>query len=158
MKEVRMFICIILICSEGVIVSASACPVSESFFLSATDSVEQTSVVIAEPFNADTVIGSSLSLSLDTAEVKKKTSFFRRFLNYFNDANKPKPRKKFDFSIIGGPHYSSDTKLGLGLVAAGLYQGKDTLMQPSMVSLYGDVSTTGFYLLGVKGTHFFPRR
>ena len=52
-----MFICIILICSEGVIVSASACPVSESFFLSATDSVEQTSVVIAEPFNADTVIG-----------------------------------------------------------------------------------------------------
>ena len=103
MKEVRMFICIILICSEGVIVSASACPVSESFFLSATDSVEQTSVVIAEPFNADTVIGSSLSLSLDTAEVKKKTSFFRRFLNYFNDANKPKPRKKFDFSIIGGP-------------------------------------------------------
>ena len=107
-------------------------------------------------FYADTVIGSSLSLSLDTAEVKKKTSFFRRFLNYFNDANKPKPRKKFDFSIIGGPHYSSDTKLGLGLVAAGLYQGKDTLMQPSMVSLYGDVSTTGFYLLGVKGTHFFP--
>ena len=156
MKEVRMIICIILICSEGVIVSASACPVSESFFLSAADSVEQTSVVIAEPFNADTVIGSSLSLSLDTAEVKKKTSFFRRFLNYFNDANKPKPRKKFDFSIIGGPHYSSDTKLGLGLVAAGLYQGKDTLMQPSMVSLYGDVSTTGFYLLGVKGTHFFP--
>ena len=144
MKEVRMFICIILICSEGVIVSASACPVSESFFLSATDSVEQTSVVIAEPFNADTVIGSSLSLSLDTAEVKKKTSFFRRFLNYFNDANKPKPRKKFDFSIIGGPHYSSDTKLGLGLVAAGLYQGKDTLMQPSMVSLYGDVWGTGY--------------
>ena len=57
MKEVRIFICIILIWSEGVIVSASACSASESFFLSATDSVERTSVVIAEPFNADTVIG-----------------------------------------------------------------------------------------------------
>ena len=105
MKEVRMFICIILIWSEGVIALASACPASGSFLGSAIDSVEQTSVAIAEPFNKDTVIGTSLSLNLDTTEVKKKPSFFRRFLNYFNDANKPKPRKKFDFSIIGGPHY-----------------------------------------------------
>lgn len=48
-----------------------------------------------------------------------KRSFLKRFLDYFNDANKEKKNKKFDFSVIGGPHYSSDTKLGLGLVAAG---------------------------------------
>ena len=47
----------------------------------------------------------------------QKRTFFKRFLDYFNDANKDKNHKKFDFSIIGGPHYSTDTKLGLGLVA-----------------------------------------
>lgn len=68
-------------------------------------------------------------------------------------------RIKFDFSIIGGPHYSSDTKLGLGLVAAGLYRTdrNDTILPPSNISLYGDVSTVGFYLLGIRGTHLFPR-
>ena len=49
----------------------------------------------------------------------QKRTFFKKFLDYFNDANKDKNHKKFDFSIIGGPHYSTDTKLGLGLVAAG---------------------------------------
>ena len=52
----------------------------------------------------------------------QKRTFFEKFLDYFNDANKDKNHKKFDFSIIGGPHYSTDTKLGLGLVAAGLYR------------------------------------
>lgn len=86
-------------------------------------------------------------------------NFFKKFLDYFNDANKPKQNKKFDFSIIGGPHYSSDTKLGLGLVAAGLYRmdKNDTITQPSNVSLYGDVSTVGFYLLGVRGNNIFPK-
>ena len=90
--------------------------------------------------------------------VQKKT-FFKKFLDYFNDANKNKNHKKFDFSIIGGPHYSTDTKLGLGLVAAGLYRAdrSDMLLPPSNVSLFGDVSTVGFYMLGVRGTHIFPQ-
>ena len=88
-----------------------------------------------------------------------KRSFFKKFLDYFNDANKNKKNKKFDFSIIGGPHYSSDTKFGIGLVAAGLYRAdrKDTILPPSNVSLFGDVSTIGFYLLGVRGNHLFPQ-
>lgn len=97
----------------------------------------------------------------EKAEVKKadekKKSLITRFLDYFNDANK-KNDKRFDFSIIGGPHYATDTKLGLGLVAAGIYRSDpaDTLLLPSNVSLFGDVSTVGFYLLGVRGTHIFP--
>lgn len=88
-----------------------------------------------------------------------KRSFFKKCLDYFNDANKEKKNKKFDFSLIGGPHYSSDTKLGLGLVAAGLYRTDraDTLLPLSTVSLYGDVSTVGFYLLGVRGSNIFPK-
>ena len=45
----------------------------------------------------------------DTNATVKK-NLFDRFLSYFNDANKNKKQKKFDFSIIGGPHYSEDTK------------------------------------------------
>ncbi|MDA6215525.1 hypothetical protein OSK28_26155, partial [Escherichia coli] len=69
---------------------------------------------------ANTSADMDSAVILDSVPVKR--NFFRKFLNYFNDANKEKKNKKFDFSIIGGPHYSSDTKLGLGLVAAGLYR------------------------------------
>lgn len=90
---------------------------------------------------------------------EKKKSLITRFLDYFNDANKNKKHKRFDFSIIGGPHYSTDTKLGLGLVAAGLYRTNpnDTILPPSNISLFSDVSTVGFYMLGIRGTHIFPQ-
>uniref|UniRef100_UPI00402842BF BamA/TamA family outer membrane protein n=1 Tax=Prevotella sp. TaxID=59823 RepID=UPI00402842BF len=82
-----------------------------------------------------------------------------RFLDYFNDANKNKQHKRFDFSVIGGPHYASDTKFGLGMVAAGLYRTdvNDSILPPSNVSLFGDVSTVGFYMLGVRGNHLAPQ-
>ncbi len=94
-----------------------------------------------------------------TAADTVKKGFFRKVVNYFADANKNTKQKKFDFSIIGGPHYSDDTKLGLGLVAAGLYRmdQADSLITPSNVSIYGDISTTGFYLLGVRGNNIFPK-
>ncbi|MGM9705010.1 MAG: BamA/TamA family outer membrane protein [Prevotella sp.] len=90
---------------------------------------------------------------------RAKSSFVKRLLDYFNDANKTKEYKKFDFSIIGGPHYSTDTKFGIGLVAAGLYRAdrRDTLLPPSNVSIFSDISTVGFYMLGVRGTHIFPK-
>lgn len=94
-----------------------------------------------------------------TDSTNKKQGFFKKVLNYLSDANKVKENKRFDFSIIGGPHYSTDTKLGIGLVAAGLYRSerKDTLLPQSNLSLYGDISTVGFYMLGVRGTHIFPK-
>lgn len=100
------------------------------------------------------------SVSAATSDsLQTKRSFFKKFLDYFNDANKEKKNKKFDFSVIGRSHYSSDTKFGLGLVAAGLYRTdrNDSILPPSNVSLYGDVSTVGFYLLGVRGNHLFPQ-
>lgn len=100
--------------------------------------------------------GSVATVAADTT-VRKK-GFINKVLAYFNDANKTDYSKKFDFSIIGGPHYSTDTKLGLGLVAAGLYRTdrNDTILPPSNMSLFGDVSTVGFYMLGVRGLHIFP--
>lgn len=93
----------------------------------------------------------------DTIPATKKGGVITRLLRYFNDANKEKKNRPFDFSIIGGPHYSTDTKFGVGLVAAGIYRAdpNDTLQPPSNVSIFSDVSTVGFYMLGVRGTHIF---
>ena len=115
----------------------------------------------SEPFSADSVFSEKASSTIVQAdsihEVKK--SWMTRFLDYFNDANKNKKHKRFDFSVIGGPHYASDTKFGLGMVAAGLYRTdvNDSILPPSNVSLFGDVSTVGFYMLGVRGNHLAPQ-
>lgn len=89
--------------------------------------------------------------------VPKKRNIVQKFFDYFKYANKPRKPKKFDISFIGGPHYSSDTQLGLGLVASGFYRKDlaDTITMPSNVSLYGDISTVGFYLIGIRGNHIF---
>lgn len=96
---------------------------------------------------------------VDTMALRAGKSWVNRILDYFNDSNKNKKHKRFDFSVIGGPHYASDTKFGLGLVAAGLYRTdpNDSILPPSNVSLYGDVSSVGFYMLGVRGNHIVPK-
>lgn len=106
---------------------------------------------------ASTPLGDTAATDTVHTETAGRRGLISRFLDYFNDANKDNKHKRFDFSIIGGPHYSTDTKLGIGLVAAGLYRSNpnDTLSVPSNVSLFGDVSTVGFYMLGVRGTHIF---
>lgn len=106
-------------------------------------------------FSVDAFGAQDTAVATDTA---KHTGLFTRIINYFGDANKDKPEKKFDVSVIGGPYYSSDMKLGLGLVGAGLYRmsGCDKSMQPSNVSLFGSVSTVGFYMLGIRGNNLFP--
>ena len=97
--------------------------------------------------------------SLNNTTDTLKNGFFHRFYRYFEQSNKVKEEKKFDFSIIGGPHFSSDTKLGLGVVASGLFRidREDKTISPSNISLYGDVTTTGFYLLGIRGNMIFPK-
>lgn len=96
---------------------------------------------------------------VDTMALRAGKSWVNRILDYFNDSNKNKKHQRFDFSVIGGPHYASDTKFGLGLVAAGLYRTdpNDSILPPSNVSLYGDVSSVGFYMLGVRGNHIAPK-
>nr|MDE7025233.1 BamA/TamA family outer membrane protein [Paramuribaculum sp.] len=102
-------------------------------------------------------IDSVATVVVESDSVPQKRGFVHRVLDYFKDSNKPKEYKKFDFSVIGGPHYSSDTKFGIGIAAAGFYRPNmaDSLTMPSNVSLYGDISTVGFYLIGLKGNHLF---
>lgn len=89
-------------------------------------------------------------------EVKKK-NIVTKIIDYFESTNKESKPGKFDFSVIGGPHYSSDTKFGIGLVASGLYR-TDTLnmeLPPSDVSVYFDGTTSLFFMLGVTGNHIY---
>lgn len=93
----------------------------------------------------------------DTTKVKHKRNIFSKVIDYFQKSNDIDPHKKLDISFIGGPHYSSDTKLGLGLVASGLYRvdPTDLSISPSNVSIYGDFTTSGFYMLGIRGNTIF---
>lgn len=100
----------------------------------------------------------ALADSVKSLIPKQNRGLYKKLVAYLSETNKEKNRHKFDFSIIAGPHYSNDTKFALGIIAAGLYytQPNDTLLPPSNVSLYADVSTTGFYLVGIKGAHIAP--
>lgn len=93
----------------------------------------------------------------DTTTVKKD-NFFRKFYRYFADANKPN-NKKFNISFIGGPHYATDIGFGIGVVASGLYSTnrKDSLTPISNIALQGDITHTGFVLVGIRGNNIFTR-
>lgn len=88
----------------------------------------------------------------------EKQNIIQKIIRYLDDANKSPSDKKVDFSIIGGPAYSSDTKLSVGLLGAALYTagGKDSVTSQSNASLYTVVSTTGYYNIGIRGVHFTP--
>lgn len=89
----------------------------------------------------------------------KSGNIFQKFLDYLSESNKPKPGKMFDFSVLGGPYYASDTKFGIGLVAAGNYRHYPSDSLPiGQVSLYGDVSITGYFKVGIEGSDYYRRR
>lgn len=110
-------------------------------------------VEIADSFPSTNVLPS------DTVAEKPKLNLIQKIVRYFDEANKPKPEKKLDFSFIGGPAYSNDTKLSIGLLGAALYKSIpfDSLTPQSNASLYSEFSITGFYLVGIKGNHIGPR-
>lgn len=98
-----------------------------------------------------------MAYAADIDSIPPKRNIFQQFIEYLGDANKPKKQKPFDFSIIGGPFYSSDKGFGVGLVAAGLYRidKTDTIMQPSSISIYSSASTGLCFNVGVEGANFF---
>lgn len=106
--------------------------------------------------DAQVAIGSSEPVV--PTDPDKKPSLINRIIDYFNESNKKPIGRKMDFSLIGGPYYSSDTKLGIGVVAAGLYNTfpEDSITVPSNVSLSFKATTAAHFELGVSGEHVFP--
>ncbi|MBQ7211272.1 MAG: BamA/TamA family outer membrane protein [Muribaculaceae bacterium] len=89
----------------------------------------------------------------------RQAGTWQKVKNYFKlDADTAAHNKKhFSISFLGGPSYASDSKLGLGLAGVAQYRlnGCDTI-QPSNASVTAEVTTAGFWKLGIDGTTFFP--
>ncbi|MCH5220199.1 MAG: BamA/TamA family outer membrane protein [Muribaculaceae bacterium] len=95
---------------------------------------------------------------------EENPNFVRRVINYFGEANKPHPDKKFDISFIGAPFYSSEAGLGLGLVSSARYYTHRDAMgvpmidtPPSQLSLKGKVTLGQLYKIEGEGYHIFPK-
>lgn len=103
--------------------------------------------------------GSSSSLaSADTLRSAGGRGPWHRLVNYFRNSDKTADRHRFDFGVLPGPHFSSVVGLGLGIVATGTYRTDltDPQLRRSNVSLYGDMTTKGFFMLGIRGNNIFP--
>lgn len=100
--------------------------------------------------------GAQDSNSHDSLIVKR--NIVGKIIDYLGKTNEVNEDKRFDFSIIGGPHYSSSIKFGLGIVGSGLFRvdPSDKSISPSNVSVVADFSTSGFYMLGIRGNILFP--
>lgn len=94
----------------------------------------------------------------DSVPAKTHNGIFKKIVNYFRDSNKQKPNKKIDFGFIPGPNYSSTTGLGLGLLGTATYSADrtDPTLPRSNASVYSNMTTAGFFVVGLRGNHIFP--
>ena len=93
-------------------------------------------------------------------EAPKKKPFLRRVVDYFENSTQDRTfEKKIDFTFAGGPSYSKNTSFGIGVLASGLFRvdRTDSVTQPSNISIFGNVSVSGFYALGVTGNTIWAR-
>lgn len=122
------------------------------------DSIQYAYTPLADIVN-DSIVAAVASMATDSSVIdstasKQHNSIFHRLIHYFEQANEDRTQeKKFDLTWVFGPSYSSVTKFSLGILASGLYRidRTDTITQPSNVSLYANISTSGYYKVGVTG-------
>ena len=111
---------------------------------------------VADPVTVpeNPVVLDGATTSGDESRPRKK-NFINAILEYLDDSNKEKSYKKIDFSFLGGPFYSSESKFGIGLVAAAVYRSNssDSTCMPSNISIYGDISTSLLFSIGLSGNH-----
>lgn len=79
------------------------------------------------------------------------------FLATLGADNQYSPQKGIDWSVLPGPFYTPELRLGMGMAVAGLYRvdPADTATQNSSVSFTGYVSTSGALGLGLSNYTFF---
>ena len=83
-----------------------------------------------------------------TDTLAAKPGFFRKIAGYIaGDLDAPDEKATTGLSIIGGPHYDSMTRLGVGIVGNYGYRLKDchAPLPPSNLSVKGDISTAKFW-------------
>lgn len=88
------------------------------------------------------------------AAPKKKDSWWHRLVTGNVDRTF---ERKLDVTFVAAPSYTKEASLGLGMLASGLYRidRTDSITPPSDVSLFGNFSLSGFYMLGISGNTIF---
>ncbi|MBR2932276.1 MAG: BamA/TamA family outer membrane protein [Rikenellaceae bacterium] len=137
---------------------------NEGVLIRDNDTIKYTYTPLAATVT-DTIAATAISevadsIAVDTVASKPRNSIFRRLIRYFEQANEDRTQeKKFDLTWVLGPSYSAVTKVSLGILASGLYRidRNDTITQPSNVSLYANISTSGYYKVGVTGLNLMDR-
>lgn len=106
-------------------------------------------------------VDSALVVRPDTlAAPARKKPFLRRVVDYFGESTRDRTfEKKIDFTFAGGPSYSKNTSLGIGLLAAGLYRidRTDSVTSPSDISIFANGSISGVYAVGMTGNTIFSK-
>lgn len=77
---------------------------------------------------------------------------------YLQKSDQAASNKSFNYSVIGGPYYTNETKVGMGLIGSGLFRlhGCESDSIPSNISLYTNVTSSGAYAVGIRSSLYFP--
>src|SRR5690606_22822261 len=96
------------------------------------------------------MVGSAKGTMLDQQSIDT-------FLGKPGADNQYDPAKGVNWSVLPGPFYTPELRLGLGMAVAGIYRvdPQDDTTQNSSVSLTGYVSTSGALGMGVNNYTFF---
>lgn len=80
-----------------------------------------------------------------------------KVIDYFDKTNDVDEAKPVDVSFIGGPHYSSDSGFGLGVVASMSYKADtaDIVTPRSIASIKVDATTAAHFEIKADGYHIF---
>ncbi len=123
---------------------------------------EEALETVAETTNLRTIATDTTTTFATTPEgtqyePPRKMNIVEKVINYIDKANKPKPDKRFDFTIVGGPSYNQATSFQLAVMGAALYHSRmDSVTPVSNASLFVQGSLTGFYRVGLSGDHYGP--
>ena len=113
---------------------------------------------LLSPQPADTVVAQKEVSGPFTSMLKRDTKFLR-YLDRLATGNKDRSfEKKFDVNFIVMPSYTREGSFGIGGGATGLYRldRTDSIMQPSDITLIGNVTLNGFFALTASGNTHFP--
>ena len=101
-----------------------------------------------------TAVAASAAAGVEQPDtVAAKPGFFKKVLGYIaGDLDAPDEEAATGLSVIGGPHFDTTTKFGVGVVANYGYRmpGCYSPLPPSNLSVKGDVSTAKFWSAEVQ--------
>lgn len=111
-------------------------------------------------------LNAQTKINEDTVSVKHK-GFIKPVIDYVENtvfqylqkSDQAPSDKAFNYSVIGGPYYTNETKVGMGLIGSGLFRlhGCKNDSIPSNISLYTNVTSSGAYAVGIRSSLYFSK-